>query len=327
MSRPNALVGSAIPRVEDARFLTGSGRFVADLAGDGVLHAAVVRSARPHGRIRGIDATAARALPGVVAVFTAADVGSPVPRIPMRQHGVPEGEGYLQPVIAEDKVRYVGEPVALVIARDAAVAEDAVDRVTVEIESLPAVADHVRAGHDDALLFEQARTNCVTVFRARMGDADAAFAAADYTRRERLSVQRHTALPMEPRGLFAEWDAAARRLALHGATKVAFYNRRALAGMLGLDVSCVDLLEVDVGGGFGARGEIYPEDFLIPFAALRLARPRPVGRKPPRASRLHEPCARDVCRCGDRVPARRDGARRPRHASTPTSAHTCAPTV
>ena len=270
MNLSNALIGSPIERIEDLRFLTGRGHYVGDFATEGMLHAAILRSPLAHGRIRGVDTSAARALPGVVAVFTAADIGATVPLIPMRQHAVPEGEFYRQPVIAHDKVRYVGEPVAVVIARDPAIAEDALELIDLDIEELPAVADHINAARDDVLLFEASGTNRATVFSARMGDADAAFAEADYTRRERFSVQRHTALPMEPRGLFAEWDEASGRLTLHGATKVIFYNRRTLAEMLGLPETAVDLMEVDVGGGFGARGEIYPEDFLIPFAARRL---------------------------------------------------------
>jgi len=273
MSLSNALIGSPIERIEDLRFLTGRGQYVGDLAVEGALHAVILRSPFAHGRIRGINTSAARALPGVVTVITAADIGESVPLIPMRQHAVPEGEFYRQPVIAHDKVRYVGEPVAVVIASDPAIAEDALELIELDIEELPAVADHIKAARDDVLLFEAAGTNRATVFSACMGDTDAAFAAADYTRRERFSVQRHTALPMEPRGLFAKWDETSGRLTLHGATKVAFFNRRTLADMLGLTETAVDLIEVDVGGGFGARGELYPEDFLIPFAA-RLLRSR-----------------------------------------------------
>ena len=264
---PNAWIGSAVERVEDERFLRGRGCFVADIAAENLLHAAILRSPLAHGRIENVDAAAARALPGVVAVITAADIGEPVPLIPIRQHAVPEGEFYRQPVIAYGKVRYVGEPVAVVIANDPAIAEDALALIELDIAELPAIADRHKAASDEVLIFDAAGTNRVRVLCARMGDVDAAFAAADYARRERFSVQRHTALPMELRGLLAEWDDGAERLMLHGAAKVAFFNRRILAKMLGLSETAVDLIEVDVGGGFGARGEFYPEDFLIPFAA------------------------------------------------------------
>lgn len=203
-------------------------------------------------------------------MITATQVGRPVPLIPVRQHGVPAGETYRQPVIAFDKVRYVGEPLAVVVARDPAIAEDALELIKLDLRPLPAIADHIQAARDDVLLFEAAGTNRATVFCGRLGDADAAFASADYRRRERFSVQRHTASPMETRGLQAEWNADAGRLILYGATKVAFYNRSTIAGMLGIPEADVDLIEVDVGGGFGARGELYPEDFLIPFAARYL---------------------------------------------------------
>ncbi len=270
MNRPNAYIGSPIERIEDLRLLNGTATFVGDLAPEGLLHAAILRSPVAHGRIRAIDASAARTLNGVIAVLDAADIGD-VPLIPIRQHGLPEGEAYRQPVIAVDKVRYVGEPVAVVVATDPAIAEDALELIALEIDGLLPVADHIASARNETLLFEDTGTNRVTIFSARIGEnVDEAFARADYTRRERFSVQRHTAFPMETRGLLAQWDDAKGRMTLHGATKVPFFNRRVLAAMLGLDISAVDLIEVDVGGGFGARGEFYPEDFLIPFAARHL---------------------------------------------------------
>jgi carbon-monoxide dehydrogenase large subunit len=266
----NAYIGSPIERIEDLRLLTGAATFVGDLTRQRLLHAVILRSPIAHGLIRKIDASAALRLPGVVAVITATDIGQ-VPVIPIRQHSVPEGEPYRQPVIATDKVRYVGEPVALVVASDPAIAEDALELIELEIDELTPIADHTVAARNETLLFEAAGTNLATVFSARIGDnVNDAFTRADYRRRERFSVQRHTALPMETRGLLAQWDVELGRLTLHGATKVPFFNRRVLAAMLGLDESSVDLIEVDVGGGFGARGEFYPEDFLIPFAARRL---------------------------------------------------------
>ena len=270
MNKPNVFIGSAVARVEDDRFLRGLGRYVGDIGGVNLRHAAVLRSPLAHGQIRKVDVSAACALPGVVAVIVAADIGMPVPRIAMRQHAVPEGEFYLQPVIAWEKVRYVGEPLAVVVAEDAGIAEDALALIDLDIDELPAIADHHKAARDETLVFEESGTNRARVLCARTGDADAAFAAADYCRRERFSVQRHTAMPLEPRGLLAEWDKEREHLTLHGAAKVPFYNRRALAGMLGLAESAVDLIEVDVGGGFGARGELYPEDYLIPFAARHI---------------------------------------------------------
>jgi carbon-monoxide dehydrogenase large subunit len=269
MTRSNAYIGSPLDRIEDFRLLTGTGTFVGDIRPDNLLHAVILRSPIAHGRIRRIEAGAARSLEGVAAVLTAAEIGE-IPVIPIRQHGKPDGEPYRQPVIAGKKVRYVGEPVAVIVASEHCIAEDAAELIEIEIDELPAVATHEIAASGQTLLFEDTVTNLATSFNARMGDADAAFATAEYKRREKFSVQRHTASPMETRGLLAEWDPELERLIVSGATKVPFFNRRVVAEMLKLQESQVDLIEVDVGGGFGARGEFYPEDFLIPFAARYL---------------------------------------------------------
>src|SRR4029077_20441526 len=156
--KPNVLIGNPVERIEDLRFLRGRGQYVDDLTCAGLLHAAILRSAVAHGRIRAIDTSAARARPGVHAVITAADIGE-VPRIPMRQEPLPALNRYLQPVIAHDKVRYVGEPLALVVADSAALAEDALKAIEVEIEPLPAVADRDAARRHDVILFDAAGTN------------------------------------------------------------------------------------------------------------------------------------------------------------------------
>jgi carbon-monoxide dehydrogenase large subunit len=276
MTPVNRYIGSPVERVEDLRFLRGRGEYVGDLARDGLLHAAILRSPVAHGHIRALDVQPALALAGVHAVITAADIGSgadKVPKIPLRLQTSPATEPFRQPVIAIDTLRYVGEPIAVVLADSAALAEDGVDAIGLDIEQLPPVADRHISGRHEILLFEAAGSNLAMQFTALRGDADAAFAAADYTRRERFASQRHTALPLEPRGLLAEWDAHAGRLTVSGAAKVPFFNRRALAQMIGLAEGAIDLIENDVGGGFGARGEFYPEDFLIPFAARHVGRP------------------------------------------------------
>src|ERR1043165_24134 len=147
------LIGEPVHRAEDFRFLRGAGAFIDDLKRDGMLHAVVLRSAVAHGRIRGTDASAARAMPGVHAVMTAADIGE-VPLIPLRLANLPEFKSYLQPVIAKDKVRYVGEPLAVVIAETQARAEDALEAIAVDIERLPAVPGRHFAASGPSLLFE-----------------------------------------------------------------------------------------------------------------------------------------------------------------------------
>jgi carbon-monoxide dehydrogenase large subunit len=273
MRTVNAFVGQPIERLEDYRFVRGRGQYVDDLARNDMLHAAILRSAVAHGRIRTIDVSRAKKIPGVHVIITAADLGDSIPLVPMRLQPMPEFEAFGQPVMARDKVRYVGEALAMVLADSAGVAEDALGAIEVDIEPLPAVATWQSAAKNETLLFENKDSNVTMKFRAVLGDAAAAFKDAPYTRRERFSTQRHTALPMEPRGLLAEWDAASGRLTLSGAAKVLFANRRILAKQLGLAVDAIDMVEYDVGGSFGARGEFYPEDFLIPFAARHVGRP------------------------------------------------------
>jgi len=268
-----ALIGQPIGRAEDHRFVRGAGQFVADLTREKMLYAVVLRSSVAHGRIRNIDASGARGLKGVHAVITAADIGDTTPLIPLRLAILPEYKPYLQPVIARDKVRYVGEPLAVVVADTQALAEDALDAIAVDIEPLPALPDRASAARGDALLFEDTGTNRALSYSVSFGDATAAFGSAEYTRRETFRCHRLTGLPLETRGLVVEWDATKNKLRVLGASKVLFFNRRVLAPMLGLAESDIDMIEVDVGGGFGVRGEFYPEDFLIPFAARRLGRP------------------------------------------------------
>jgi carbon-monoxide dehydrogenase large subunit len=269
----NLFVGSPVERIEDLRFLTGRGEYVDDVTREGLLHAAIVRSSVAHGRIRSIDVSAALARPGVHAVITGADIGQNIPRIPMRQEPLPEFKRFEQPVIAHRKVRYVGEPIAVVIAETAAIAEDAIDDVVLDIEHLPPVPDRDAARRDDVLLFEEIGSNRAGSLTAVKGDAEAAFRDAPYTRRERFTVQRHTAVPMEPRGFLAEWDAVKQELTLFGVSKVAFPNRRILAKQMDLPENSIHMVENDVGGGFGVKGEFYPEEFLIPFASRHIGRP------------------------------------------------------
>src|SRR5215469_16440158 len=271
--RANRYIGSPVERIEDRRFLRGRGTYVGDLSRPGLLHAVILRSAHAHGHIRSITTAAALVVPGVHTVITAADIGCPVPRIPIRLQPLPSLVPYHQPVIAEGKVRYVGEPIAVVLADSAAIAEDALDAIRLDIEPLRPVVDRHKAAGGGALLFEETGTNLAIKYTAANGDPGSVWGRADYVRRERFAVQRHTAVMMEPRGVLAEWDAANNRLTVFGASKVAFFNRRILAAQLGLAEEAIDMVENDVGGGFGVRGEFYPEDFLIPYAARFTGRP------------------------------------------------------
>lgn len=272
MKKVNTFIGSPIERIEDFRFLTGRGQYVGDLNDRDLLHAVILRSSVAHGILRRIDASAARKVPGVHAVICGSDIAT-IPTIPLRQDRVASLVRYTQPVIARDRVRYVGEPMAVVVADSPAIAEDALESIVVEIEPLRAIADRETALKDDIILFEDAGTNVAGRITAILGDADRAFSGASYRRCEQFRIQRHAAVPIEPRGLLATWDREGQILTVFGGAKVPFSNRRFLARMLDLSESAVRVLECDVGGGFGARGEFYPEDFLIPYAARALNRP------------------------------------------------------
>ena len=269
----NTYVGQPVRRLEDERLLTGRGRFVDDIGRPDLLHAVILRSDVAHGRIRSIETSAARQLPGVHAVITAADIQGDVPLVPLRLMPMDELVPLGQPAIARDKVRYVGEAIAVILADSPALGEDAQALVEVEIDRLPSIASRHDACDEKSLLFEDWGSNEAITYTATKGDAGAAFREAAYVRREQFATQRHLALPMEPRGILAEWDTDSGRLTVEGAAKVPFANRRILAAMMGLDVADIDMMESDVGGGFGARGEFFAEDFLIPFVARHVGRP------------------------------------------------------
>jgi CO/xanthine dehydrogenase Mo-binding subunit len=261
-------VGRSVPRLEDRPLLLGQGRFAADISFPGQWTMRVVRSAVAHGKIKSIDASAALALPGVHAVWTAADVAH-IPPIPFRLTGLKTLEPYRQPVLARDIVRYVGEPVAVVFAADQYVAEDAADLIEVAIEPL----SPVMLGTEQPGFYEGELTTEPGVLRKAYGDIDLAFRNAHAVVALELSIGRHSGVPMETRGAIARYDEARDVLEMHGAAKVPWWNRDHLAQMLGHKRESVQLFEGHVGGGFGIRGEIYPEDVLVCAAALKFRRP------------------------------------------------------
>lgn len=269
----NAYVGSPVKRLEDLRLLPGKGRFVDDIRRENMLYAVILRSSIGHGVIRNIDIAAAEKMPGIHSVITAADLGEDIPVVPLRLMPMEELKPLGQPVIAGDKVRYVGEALAVILADSPAIGEDALSQIVVEIDPVDAVVNRHDAVAGNSLLFEDWGSNKAITYRATKGDVSTVFETADYVRRECFATQRHLALPLEARGVLAEWDAEAEHLTVEGAAKVPFPNRKILAAMMDLPIESIDLIESDVGGGFGARGEFFPEDFLIPFAARFCGRP------------------------------------------------------
>jgi aerobic carbon-monoxide dehydrogenase large subunit len=263
-----SIVGTSVRRLEDPPLVTGRGAFAADVAFPHMLHMRLVRSAHAHGRIVSIDASAALALPGVTAVWTSADVAE-VPPIDFRLTRVEGLAPYRQPILARERVRYVGEPVAVVFATDPYVAEDAADLAAVEVEDLPVVLDASAEPGE----FEPGRSTEAAIVEKSYGDVAAVFRDAAVVVELDLAVGRHSGVPLETRGAIARYDAARDLLELYGAAKVPHWNRDNIARMLRRSPASVHLIEGHVGGGFGIRGELYPEDVLVCLAALRFDRP------------------------------------------------------
>jgi carbon-monoxide dehydrogenase large subunit/6-hydroxypseudooxynicotine dehydrogenase subunit gamma len=259
-------------RKEDPRLLRGLGRFGADFARPGQLWARVVRSPVAHGRLRSVDTARAARADGVVTVVTAASL-PPGLAIPVRlQVQDADLSAYLQPVLAADTVRYVGEPVAVVVATDPYAAEDAAELVDTDIGEAPAVLDAAAAAAPGApALFPGG--NVAADFTLGYGDVAGAFARAGAIVEIEVEIGRHGAVPLEPRALLADPDPATGALSIFGMTKVPVFNRDLLGSLLGMDETLIHVHAVDAGGGFGARGEFYPEDFLVPWLARTLRQP------------------------------------------------------
>jgi aerobic carbon-monoxide dehydrogenase large subunit len=273
-------VGSPVERFEDLRLLRGQGQFIDDLHLDGMLHAAVLRSPVAHAKITHIELDEALEIDGVVRIFTAFDFSEDIPRIPVRLFPRPELSPFEQPVIARERVRYVGEPVAVVVAKTAALAEDALELISFDFESLESVSDiglgdlSFDAVRKPAVaLFDDYPENRATTYSVTKGSIEGIFESAPYKRREKFYVHRHTGITMETRGIVAAWDAARNCMRVYGASKVPFANRKILARLMKLPETSVEMIEGDAGGSYGVRGEFFPEDFLIPFAAMHLQRP------------------------------------------------------
>ena len=267
------LIGARVPRVEDARFLQGRGRYVADLARPGILHVAFVRSPHAHARIRRIDVTRARAHAGVIACVTGEELARTVP--PVRAES--RMRGYLAtdyPALAHGKVRFAGEAVAAVVAESRYLAEDAAEEVDVDWEPLDVVRDAEAALRDGSpLVHEAAGSNGLVARTFAQGDADAALASASLVVGDRFRFNRHAGVAIENRACLAEWDAGAETLTLWSSTQVPGLLRDLLAELLGLPAHRVRVVAPDVGGGFGVKSALYPEEIVVCALARRLGRP------------------------------------------------------
>ncbi len=265
-------VGHRVLRREDARLLTGAGRYVADIRLPGMLHLAVLRSPHAHARILHIDTPAARETAGVVAVLSHTDI-TPARPIPLFAHD-PALRPAMPHPLAREKVRYVGEPVAVVLAESPALAEEALGLIEVAYDPLEAVADPEQAlERGAALVHEELGTNEAARLEARAGkDVEAAFQEADLVVRARLRIARQSPQPLEPRGCVATWDLY-EGLTVWDSTQSVHMVRRILSDLLGLPEEKVRVRAPDVGGGFGGKNRFYPEEFLTAYLAMRTGRP------------------------------------------------------
>jgi aerobic carbon-monoxide dehydrogenase large subunit len=267
-----APIGLSVKRREDRRFLTGRGRFVDDVRLPRLVHAAIVRSPHAHARVVDVNAQRARAHPGVVAVLTIADLPECTAAVPPLV-ATPKFRAYAQPAIAGPKVRHAGEAVAVVVADDAYGAADAADAVEVQYEPLPAAATVEAAlAPGAARVFDEWPDNVAGPSTGTVGDVARGFAQAHAIVEAGLTVPRIAAMPIEPRGIVALPDAPDGRLTVWTSTQVPFAVRAAIAAALGLAEEQVRVIAPDVGGGFGAKGHVYPEEVLIAAVACRLGR-------------------------------------------------------
>jgi aerobic carbon-monoxide dehydrogenase large subunit len=264
-------VGRRQLRMEDDNLIVGAGRYVDDIRLPGMLHVVLVRSSMASAGLRKVDASTAKNSPGVVAVFTAADLPEQAKILPdghpsplMKFHRGPQ-------VLVDDCVRYVGEPIAAVVATDAYLAEDAAELVEIEYEPRQAVVDPQRAMDPDSpLVHDGIQANVGTRIAVTKGDVVRAFASAPVIVRQRLEVHRGAGNAMETRGIVAHWNPAARRMMVWNVSQVPYVHRKVIAEALGLPERAVQVLNGDIGGGFGYKGLLYVEDVLIPFIAKEL---------------------------------------------------------
>ncbi|SMH27607.1 xanthine dehydrogenase family protein molybdopterin-binding subunit [Mesorhizobium australicum] len=267
------LVGKRIKRTEDPRLLAGVGRYVDDMNPQGTVHVAVRRSDQPHARIVGVDVGDALSVPGVVAIYEAADIEGEVnPAIPSsRMPGY-----YATPIwpLARGKVRYVGEPVVAVVAESRYAAEDALEHISIQYDPLPFAIRQVDAVEDDApLLHEEAGTNVIIKREFKRGDVDSVIASAPVTVKGRFRMTRKTAVAMENRTYLAEWDARRQSLTLHTSSGSPGIIRDVLSDCLDLPATRLRVVAPDVGGSFGAKGSLYNEEMLVCILARKLGRP------------------------------------------------------
>jgi len=268
--------GAPVQRVEDDRLLRGHGRFTDDVneTGQRALECCFVRSPYAHARIRSIDASAARQMAGVVAVYTAADLPFGGLDLPLLIPHPNLTHGRTQRCLASEIVRYAGEAVAFVVATDRYVAEDAAELVSIDYEPLPVVITPEAAARADHLVHDDVPGNVAAEMLQEVGDVDAAMKSAARRKQLRFRYERGAASPMEARAVWATWSGEEHKLTVYDSTQSPTSIRGGLAVLFGLPESSVEVIAPDVGGGFGPKIMLfYPDELLVPFAAMQLGRP------------------------------------------------------
>ena len=267
--------GAPVQRVEDDRLLRGHGRFTDDVneTGQRALECCFVRSPYAHARIRSIDASAARQMAGVVAVYTAADLPFGGLDLPLLIPHPNLTHGRTQRCLASEIVRYAGEAVAFVVATDRYVAEDAAELVSIDYEPLPVVITPEAAARADHLVHDDVPGNVAAEMLQEVGDVDAAMKSAARRKQLRFRYERGAASPMEARAVWATWSGEEHKLTVYDSTQSPTSIRGGLAVLFGLPESSVEVIAPDVGGGFGPKIMLfYPDELLVPFAAMQLGR-------------------------------------------------------
>lgn len=270
-------LGRSIKRFEDARLVIGDGVFIDDIKLPDMLHAVVVRSVHAHARIRSINVVDAIELDGVVEVLTGADLAGKLPDLPIRPMGdrsVDEFNPPEHPVLAQDKVCYVGQPVAVVVAKNPYLARDGAELVTVDYEPLIPVVNPVDAANEDVpVIHPHLGTNVAMRSVQEGGDIEKAFAQAAHIVRQRYEIPRLAPSSMETRGVIGNYDASGDLLTVWDSTQAPNQIKRYLAQMLGRPEESIRVVAPDVGGSFGIKDCMFSEDVLMPFLALRLQKP------------------------------------------------------
>jgi carbon-monoxide dehydrogenase large subunit len=265
------LIGASVKRVEDPRFLTGQGQYIDDFKFPHMAHAAFLRSAYAHARIT-VDVSQARTLPGVIAVFTAADIAGAID--PITVMPLPGDKPFTYTALATDKVRLVGDLIAMVVAESRYLAEDALDLIQVDYDPLPPVPSiEVALDPASAPLYEEIGSNIIHQSSFTNGDVDAAFSAADHVIKETFREHRYLQVPMETRGGVAMYDKGRRELTYYTATQAHHATRLVLSMQLNLPIHHIRVIAPDMGGSFGLKASVFREDMLVAMAALKIGRP------------------------------------------------------